>query len=145
MSLHSTLCSLFLYTCYIFHWQSRLEKEFIRRSWRDLSFQLNCGVRNWLFNWNLLIIEVYKYYTLFKALLTLDWVINFFFVLTVNHFMHQQDISYLSVYVLLPIGSQFFLVSGTAFWGIKAVSNKNARLHKWIGVLRIFIEVIKLI
>lgn len=78
-------------------------------------------------------------------MITLDWVLNLFFILTVNHFMDQKDISYFSFYKIIPIGTQFLLVSATAIWGIIAVSRQNASLHKWIGILRIVIEVTKLV
>ena len=115
------------------------------KPWKASTINSHCGVSENLIPLNEVFIGVYKYYTMLKSLIKLDWILNLFFILTVHQFQHEDTISNFEWYVLVPFGSELILVSYTAFMGIKAIKNRDSTTHKQIGILRIIIEAIKLI
>jgi hypothetical protein len=128
----SILISLFMTMVYYFI----LAKPTFQRIYEEAFSRLNSKRPLW---------RVYKYYTLLRSLIKLDWVLNVMFILTAQHFAHNDAMSMFDWYILLPYGGFFVLVTVMMVKGVIAIREKDVQVYQWIGIMRILIEVIKLI
>lgn len=77
-------------------------------------------------------------------MLKVDFAMNLFFMATAFYFMHcdkQADMTY-----TIPFYGLFSILTiVTMIEGLTAIKNKNERKQFWIGLLRISIELFKIV
>lgn len=108
--------------------------------------KLNNNRPNWSkgFCFDYEFLEVYKYFTLLKSMIKMDFVLNVFFFITSYYFSHSGhsfesfDFSDLQYLVF------FILITTTATIGIRAIKRKDETMQSLIGLLRVLVELFKI-
>ena len=75
------------------------------------------------------------------SMIKIDFVLNLFFFGTTIYFSQYG----MESMAFLPIDIFFLaVILGTAYYSIKSVRNKNEKSYFWICLLRVFLELLKI-